>query len=272
MRVAVIGYGAFGSWLTEQYISLNFQVKIYDRDLEKVEKAVKNNIVKCKSLEDAVADIDVVIVAVPIHEAPRTILNISEKMREGFIVDISSLKKTVYTCLLNLPSRLKPVCLHPLFGPSSKSFTGEKVAIIPVRDYLEELDIAMKLMPGAEFIKMSMEEHDEAMTYILSLTHILSLTISSVLGESSRKELLKLSGTSFRYLINMIEATMNESAETFTSIIFYNEGSAKLYEEIIEKLEEAENLLKEGDFNKLCRFVKEIRETYLKWKSEAHSQ
>lgn len=267
MRVAVIGFGAFGSWLAEQYRLLNFQVKIYDRDLEKVAKSTKDNIIKCRSLEDAVAGVDVVVVAVPINEAPRTILDISEKMDGGCIVDVSSLKKTVYTCLLNLPSKLKPVCIHPLFGPSSRSFTGERVAIIPVRDYLEELDIARKLMPGADFIKMSVEEHDEAMTYVLSLTHILSLALSSILGESSKKELLRFSGTSFRYLLNMVEATMNEGVETFTSIIFYNDDSAKLYEKIIKKLEEAENLLKEGDFNKLCRFVEEARETYLKWKS-----
>ncbi|MEN2973952.1 MAG: prephenate dehydrogenase [Candidatus Caldarchaeales archaeon] len=264
MDLAIIGLGAFGSWLVQQYLDLGLKIKAYDLDLEKATKFEPLGVTICRDLGEAVKDVDVVIISVALGSAHRIIMDASKDMERGIIVDVSSLKKPVYSTLKNLPKSLKPVCIHPLFGPSSKGFVGKVVALIPVRDVVEELDIAEKMMPGARFVSVTAEEHDEAMAYILSLTHILSLAIVDLLKDVEEKKYGELSGTSFKQMCKMVDLVLSESRETLTSIIYYNEDTEKIFKRLLDNLYKIYELIIVKDYEGLKKYIEETKENYSK--------
>lgn len=263
MDVAIIGLGAFGSWLLEQYLEMGMRVKVYDSDPEKMLKASREGVRVCGGVQDAVRDVEAVILAVPIHTAPKVVEEVSRYMSEGAVVDLSSLKRQVYWLLKGLPAQLRPVCIHPLFGPASRGFEGKKVALIPVRDPEEERRLAEKIMPGAEFVETSLDEHEEAMTYVLSLTHLLSIVLVDLLS-SAERDLARLSGTSFRKMCEMMGSVMSESPETLASIVYCNEGSQRILERLIVGLRELSDIMRSRGLDELKRKAGEAKNRYSK--------
>ncbi|MCS7126348.1 MAG: prephenate dehydrogenase [Aigarchaeota archaeon] len=264
MDLAIIGLGAFGSWLVDQYVNLGLKIKVYDIDLEKIKRLESNRVVGCRELRETVHDVEVVIVSVPISNAAQVIIEVSRYMERGAVVDVSSLKKPVYNTLRSLPERLNPVCIHPLFGPNTSGFKDKRVAIIPIRNYLKELEISEKLMPGAEFVKVSVDEHDKAMAYILSTTHLLSLSIVGLLKDVEREDMGELAGTSFKHMCKMVDLVLRESRETLTSILYYNEDTEKISQRILESLYQLYEVIRRRDYEELKRYIDELKGEYSK--------
>lgn len=263
MSVAVIGLGAFGKWFVKQYLRYDFKIKVYDVDSRKVGGLRSPKVIGCDSIKEAVEDVEYVIIAVPINVACKVIEDVSKYMHVGTLVDISSLKRPVYNALKNLPERLRPICVHPLFGPRTSTFKNQKIAFIPVRNSLEEREIIQKLMPGARIIETTVEDHDEAMKYILSLTHLLSLAAVRILKNvKDPRSLEELAGSSFKHMCKMLDSTLTESPDTFTSIFFYNIGARELSKELLRELYEVNSLMALRDYDELREFIKNELKTY----------
>ena len=265
MEIAIIGLGAFGRWLAKQYLRQGFKIKVYDVDSRKIEELKSSIVTGCRDLEEAVENVDVVIVAVPIDVASKVIEDVSKYMASGILVDVSSLKKPVYGIMKSLRENLKPICIHPLFGPTASGFKDEKIALIPVRDILEERGIVENLMPGAEIIEVTVEEHDDAMVYILSLTHLLSIAITNILKDVKDEKIIeKLSGTSFKHMCRMLNATLTESPDTFTSILYYNSSTKRLSLNLLRQFNEIAQTISREGYIDLKRLVEERLEIYSK--------
>ncbi len=263
MNIAVIGLGAFGRWFVERYLNQGFKVKVYDVDSRKIEELRLLKVVRCSNIKEAVEDVEYVIVAVPINAVCQVIEEASKHMISGTIIDISSLKKPVYDILKSLPERLNTVCIHPLFGPRTRTLENQKIALIPVRNSLEERKIVEVLMPGAGIVETTVEEHDKAMTYILSLTHLLSLIVVKTLKTvKDQRGLEKLAGSSFKHMCKMLDSTLTESLDTFTSILFYNTGTKELSTELLNEINEVDNLLSLQNYDRLREFIKRELKTY----------
>jgi len=263
--IAIIGLGAFGKWLTKQYLKQGFKIKVYDVDYRKVEELKSSRVTGCRDLEEAVENVDTIIVAVPINVASKVIEDISKYMASGVLVDVSSLKKPVYSIMKSLPENLKPVCIHPLFGPTACGFKDEKIALIPVRDSLEERKIVENLMHGADIIEVTVDEHDNAMVYILSLTHLLSIAITNILKDVKYEKIIeKLSGTSFKHMCRMLNATLTESPDTFTSILYCNSSTKQLSLNLLRQFKEIAQTISREDYIDLKRLVEGRLEIYSK--------
>lgn len=263
MNIAVIGLGAFGRWFVEQFLKQGFKVKVYDVDSRKIDELRLLKVIGCSSIKEVVEDVESVIVAVPINAVCQVVEEASKYMDSGTIVDISSLKKPVYDILKNLPERLNTVCIHPLFGPRTLTLENQKIAFIPVRNSLEERKIIETLMPGARIVETTVEEHDKAMTYILSLTHLLSLIVIKILKSvKDQKTLEELAGSSFKHMCKMLDSTLTESLDTFTSILFYNTGTKELSTELLNQINKVDNLLSLQNYDKLREFIERELETY----------
>jgi len=263
--IAIIGLGAFGKWLAKQYLRQGFKIKVYDVDSRKIEELKSSIVTGCRDLEEAVENVDIIIVAVPIDVASKVIEDVSKYMASGILVDVSSLKKPVYGIMKSLQENLKPICIHPLFGPTASGFKDEKIALIPVRDSLEERRIVENLMPGAEIIEVTVEEHDNAMVYILSLTHLLSIAITNILKDVKDEKIIeKLSGTSFKHMCRMLYATLTESPDTFTSILYYNSSTKRLSLNLLRQFNEIAQTISREDYIDLKRLVEEKLEIYSK--------
>lgn len=263
MNIAVIGLGAFGRWLAEQFLKRSFRIKAYDIDSRKLEDLRSYNLIRCRNLDEAIENTDIVIVSVPVNVAGRVTLDVSRRMTSGVIVDVSSIKRPVYNIMKNLPRNLKPVCIHPLFGPTTSELGNEKIALIPVRNSFEERSIVENLMPGMKIVEVDVDEHDRLMTYILSLTHVLSIAVTNILGEAGDGSMLEeLSGTSFKHMCKMLNATLTESLDTFTSILYYNKDTKQLSLNLLREFDKIAQIISREDYTTLRGLVEEKREIY----------
>lgn len=265
MIISVIGLGAFGRWLIHQFYIQGFQVKGFDIDPWKIEELRSSGIKGYNNLREAIEDADIIFIAVPINKASSVVEEVSKHIARGVIIDVSSLKKPVYSIMKSLPEDLKPISIHPLFGPTASGFKDEKIVLIPIRNSREEREIIEKIMPGVKIIEATVEEHDKAMTYILSLTHLLSIAITNILKDVEDWKIIEeLSGTSFKHMCRMLNATLTESVDTFTSILYYNKGTKQLSLNLSRQFNEIAQTISREDYIDLRRLIEEKIEIYSK--------
>jgi len=256
MKIAVIGAGAMGGLFTRYFVEKGFRVKIYDRLVEKAERFRGLGVEVCERLEDAVADVEAILLATPIIETGKLVEKLSKIVKRGILIEIASLKLPVIEHLKKLPRTITPISIHPLFGPSVKRLEGERIAIIPVRDLHEELRIAERFFDSFKLFTVDAEKHDRLMTYILSLIRIISLASALVLKDENLEELIKFSGASFRKLLEMMTCTSNESLELFTQLLILNKYSERIASEFLDSLQRIADMIKLRDFEKLSLLYK----------------
>lgn len=265
MRVAVIGAGPMGSWFARRFRELGREVKVYDKDLSRARALEDYGVGVCGSLEDAVTSVDAVLLAVPISVVPTLVKDAGARMRGGVLAEVSSLKLPVISSLRDVPRHVIPLSVHPLFGPSEPRLEGSRFALIPVRSLEEEVKAAENLFPGASFIEVEAERHDRVMSYVLSLTHIVALASALAIPEELRRDSIKLSGTSFRTLIKLMEATLTESPQTFTQLLTQNRWTGDVLDRVRKGLERIGEAVKRGGLEDLLReglgFLREAEET-----------
>ena len=240
-----------GGLFTRYFVEKGFRVKIYDKMAEKTERFRGIGVEVCKELKDVITDVEAILLAIPIIETGKLIENLSKTIRRGILIEITSLKLPIIEHLKKLPRTMTPVSIHPLFGPSVKRLRGEKMALIPVRNPDEELEIAEKVFDDFKLFTIEAEKHDRLMTYILSLTRIISLASAISLKDEDLEELIKFSGVSFRKLIEMMACTSNESLELFTQLLILNKYSEKIASEFLDSLQRIVEAIKLRDFEKL---------------------
>ena len=104
----------------------------------------------------AILKADYVLLCTPTKRTPEIIRLIAKEMQRGaYLIEISSQKFKTAQTLLKTPSRVNPVCIHPMFGPGTKSIDGKNIIIIPIKDAKKELDITKLLFPKANFVTRS---------------------------------------------------------------------------------------------------------------------
>lgn len=255
--VAVIGAGAMGSWFARRYLEMGVEVRVYDRVPERVGELAEAGAVGCDGVEEAVECVEAVLVAVPIASAAEVVAEVSELMREGVLAEVSSLKLPVIGALKRVRRSLTPLSVHPLFGPSAQRIEGARYALIPVRDEDAELRAARELFPGGEFTVVEAERHDEAMTYALSLTHLLSLAAALAIPEGLSETLKRIKGTSFNALLSMMRAALGESPETFAQVLTLNRGTVVVGEVFWERFGECLEAVRSGDAGRIREMLDE---------------
>lgn len=248
-----------GSWFTHQFLRKNHVVKIYDRDLSKLSSLESAGAQVCRSLDEVVKDAEAVLVAVPIESTAKVVQAVADSMKSGIVAEITSLKLPVIETLRKLPEEINPLSIHPLFGPGLRDLKDGRFALIPVKSLEDELEVARRVFDGAEFVTVSAEEHDEAMAYTLSLTHLISLASSLTLPTHLLELLKKLSGTSFSALTSMMSASLEETPSTFTQILKLNKNTSQVAEEFMNRFREVLEFLRLGNYEEVEKSLKKGR-------------
>ena len=142
-------------------------------------------------------------------------------MRRGsYLIEISSQKYKTAQTLLKTPSRVNPVCIHPMFGPGTKNIDGKNIIIIPINDAKKELSITKSLFPKANFVTIDAVEHDKKIAVILGLTHLINIAFANILAKDEKISLTeKMSGTTFKAQKIIAESILTESPELIETII-----------------------------------------------------
>ena len=217
-EIAIVGVnGKMGKWFANYFHKMGFKVKGFDTNNEIKEKFIE----KANSLVSCILQIDYVLLCTPTKNTPEIIRLISKEMKRGsYLIEISSHKYKTAQTLLKTPSKINPICIHPMFGPGIKNIAGNNVIIVPIKDAQKELTATKLLFPGANFVTIDAVEHDKKIGVILGLTHLINIAFANILAKDEKISLTeKMAGTTFKAQRIIAESILTESAELIETIV-----------------------------------------------------
>ena len=217
-EIAIVGVnGKMGKWFANYFHKMGFKVKGFDTNNEIKEKFI----VKANSLVSAILQIDYVLLCTPTKNTPEIIRLISKEMKRGsYLIEISSQKSKTALTLLKTPSKVNPICIHPMFGPGTKKIDGKNIIIVPIKDAQKELSATKLLFPKANFVTIDAAEHDKKIAVILGLTHLINIVFAKIIAKDDKTELTrKMSGSTFKGQKIITESILTESPELIETII-----------------------------------------------------
>ncbi len=236
MRAAVIGAeGKMGRWLVHHLERQGHTVHHVDLRNGEGEK---------------LGTADLVIVSVPIKATPGVLYQASSHMKPGAVLaEIASLKEGVVEPLMAAAEKgLAPLCIHPMFGPSTERLDNRTVALVPMVDPQRETGLAESLFPGADLITVDAETHDAYMAVVLSLPYLINLAFAKSLEGKDIEKLRGLGGTTFTLQYTLAQSVVAENTELVEHLLSQNINLDDMWTAFLEAINQTVESVKEGRF------------------------
>jgi len=249
VKVAVIGgAGRMGAWIVEYFSSKGFPTVVSDVRIEEARSMASTVGVELAETNiDAVKNADLALICVPIDRIPEVISEIAPHMRkEAILAEVSSVKEKTIEALRETASLgVRPLSIHPMFGPAAESLKGNTIVVVPVIDRDVEANLTKRLFEEAEIVVSEEREHDRVMAIVLSLTYLMNLTFARVLSDVDLVLLKKLAGTSFTVQLAIAESIVAEDSRLVTSLLKENRFTETYFDRFI------------NEANRIMEFVKD---------------
>jgi prephenate dehydrogenase len=256
--ISILGVGGkMGIWFAKYFLENDFEVTGYDSENDSNIKSV----IKASSLVGAVLKADYVILCTPTRRTPEIIRLIAKEMKRGsYLIEISSQKSKTSASLAKMPSKINPICIHPMFGPGLKKIKGQHIISVPIKDAKKELTVAKSLFPGANFVTIDTIEHDKKIAVILGLTHLINIAFANIIAKDDKTSLTeKMSGTTFKVQKILTESIMTESPELIETIIS-NPEIRRVAEEFWKDIGRLLTAVQEGKSEEILTYIKSCQE------------
>ncbi|MDJ0270657.1 MAG: prephenate dehydrogenase [Aigarchaeota archaeon] len=256
MRIAIIGAGAMGCWFAQDLKKQGHRIVLFDKERKNATRAARRiGCASTQSIENALKDVDAVIIAVPISETPNTIKQVLKTISSStIVVELSSVKAPLARIMPQLKKTGNTVLLlHPLFGPGAGKRMEKTIVLTPLRDAVREKRVLRSLFPWARVIVMNIREHDRAMAYLMALTRLSLLALLKCwqpyrnIPQTTSQKLLLLAASTL----------LNESPTLLTQIIKENPYTKQAYQQYTRTIQK---LLKKTPYIKQQQEI--IRENY----------
>lgn len=257
-EVAIIGAGGkMGYWFSKYFDKKGVRVSAYDIDLTSLKPF--NNMIICENFNECVETADLVLVCVPLKNTPSATKKCASKMKSGAILaEISSLKHQAFKTLEKISTDIKPLCIHPMFGPGTMDIKQMKILLIPVKNEENELKILNDIFEGAIIIVIpDANIHDELIAIVLGLTHYVNMIFASFLSQENYSYLKKVSGTTFGVQSLLSESILTEDPNLIIDLLINNHTVRKHIQKYLREANKVARLIFDEDGVKLkTKFVK----------------
>ena len=268
-KITIIGAGGqMGQWFAKYFSSQGFEVTGYDSENKVSGKDIKIS----ESLVGGILKADYVVLCTPTRRTPEIIRLIAKEMkRDTYLIEISSEKSKVVSSLSKMPAKINPICIHPMFGPGTKTIKGQNIISVPIKDAKKELTVTKALFDGANFVTIDAAEHDKKIAVILGLTHLMNLVFANIISKDEKMNLTeKMSGTTFRVQKTLAESIMTESPELIETIIA-NPEIRRVAEELWKDIGRLLTAVQESKTEDVINYIKECQERLAKHTDVAES-
>lgn len=253
MRIAILGAGGMGSWLAKE-LAKSHEVALHDRDISRM-KAVKgvHHLGSFKDLHSFCPQFLFNVVSlqntVAVFEAASPFLG-----KDCFIADIASIKGKIPEYYRKSPFRF--VSCHPMFGPKFANLNqleNENLIIISesnsegkkfILNFFEKYKL--------NIFECSFSEHDELMSYSLTLPFASSIVFSACLTSKV------VPGTTFLRHKEIALKLMEEDDFLLAEILFNPHSLAQL-EKICSRLEFLKHIIRASDYEEARKFFTGLR-------------
>jgi len=249
VKVAVIGgAGRMGAWFVDHFSSMGFPTVISDTRVEAARSLASAVGVELSETNiGAVKNADIALICVPIEKTPEVISEIAPHMRRGVILaEVSSVKEQAIEALREASSLgVRPLSIHPMFGPAAETLKGKTIVVIPVIDGDVEADLTKRLFDEAEIVVSEQREHDQVMAVVLSLTYLMNLAFAQVLSDEDLISMKRLAGTTFTLQLAIAESIVGENPHLVASLLKENRFTELYVDRFIDEAERIRGLIEE---------------------------
>jgi prephenate dehydrogenase len=260
LEVGIIGAsGRMGSWFANYFSRRGFHISAYD--IDKSSQKFHENVKVVASVRDCVRSADLVFVCVPVNSTPQMINKCAKNMKAGAtIVEISSVKQKAFETLSQVRSDLKPLCIHPMFGPGASEKKGVKILLVPVKNKDAELKMATALFENAKIIILPNPElHDRSIAIVLGLTYFANLVFGKVASANNLALLKEISGTTFTVQSLLSESILTDEPELIIALIKENPFASKYIKDYLKYASTTEKLISAKSSKGLKDDIRKIR-------------
>lgn len=262
-KIAIVGAGGrMGAWFSRYFVRKGLTLAVYDINPFSLKYSAKTTI--CENIVTCVNKADLVMVCVPISKMPHIIQECASKMKPGAIlVEISSIKNRSYKELKRVPNHVRPLCIHPMFGPAAPSVNLMKIILIPVRNEINELRIVKEMFHGAVIrIIPDAETHDTFMSIILGLTYFMNLVFATFVSKQDRQSLKQFSGTTFKIQSLLCTSILQDEPDLILALLSQNLKVRKQIRKYLVEAKKLERLFSGRNEFKMKLTLKKLKSLY----------
>ena len=239
------GAGRMGNWFVEFMKSQGFDVHVADPNAN---GETENTFSNWQETDDSY---DVTVVAAPLRESAVILSQMLAITRTGLIFDIGSLKAPFKETLKQMAEKgMQVASIHPMFGPNTDLLSGKHIIFMDVGSD-QSLEKVHKLFESttAQQIKMSLDNHDFVISYVLGLSHALNIAFSKVLSASGEKKnlLSQLSSTTFKDQLGVAKRVTDDNPHLYYEIQHLNKYSLKTIAELSQAVQEIFDCVDKGN-------------------------
>ncbi|MCF8365034.1 MAG: prephenate dehydrogenase [Bacteroidales bacterium] len=269
MNIAIIGLGLMGGSAAIDLKKRGFADKIIGVDNNRLhaETALHIGVVdEIASMEEAIANCDLVVVAVPVDSAVKLIPKILDQVNGQAITDMCSTKEMICQLVKYHPKRKNYVAAHPMAGTefsgpwAAKSglFDGKAVmfcdaeesdirALAVIRRMFEALNMRVTFMDASS--------HDRHAAFVSHISHISSFALALTVLDQERNEkhIFDMASGGFDSTVRLAKS----SAEMWSPIFEQNaENVVVVLNTYIQKLSDFKEAIEDGDRDKIDGLIK----------------
>lgn len=232
-KLGLIGFGAFGR-LIARHLSDRFDVLAHDPATADDEGRVR-----LTDLAGAAA-CPIVILAVPVEAMEATVAAIAPHViPDAVVIDVGSVKVLPARLMAEgLPSNVRIVGAHPLFGPQSgkDGIAGLRIAVCPVNDERRARRVAAfcRSVLKLKVFLVSAEDHDREAAVVQGLTHLIARLLLAMEPLPTR-----MTTTSFERIMQAVEMVRHDSPAVFRAIERDNPFAAEVRQRFFALADEA---------------------------------
>lgn len=234
MKAAVVGIGLIGGSMALALKEKGFIEKAIGVDNNETHtvKALELGLVdEIKSLEQAIRESDLVILAVPVHAISGLLPRVLDMVDRQVVMDVGSTKAAMLEVIAAHPKRSRFVASHPMWGTEysgpeaavKDAFAG-RATVICNRDESDEDAVTLvedlyKTL-GMHLVYMDAAAHDVHVAYVSHISHITSFALANTVLEKEREEdaIFELASAGFASTVRLAKS----NPETWASIFMEN--------------------------------------------------
>jgi prephenate dehydrogenase len=265
-KVGLIGIGLIGGSIAKALRSRGWATKLWgvDANPTHAKKALELGLVdQMATLEEAMAEMDVVVCAVPVENLVGILPSIMDALKPGqIVIEVGSTKTSIFEALKNHPKRVQFVSTHPMAGTEFSGpeaaveglFTGKRGVICDKEmsspEALATIENLYEEGLGMQLIYMGSIEHDVHTAYISHISHICSFALANTVLEKEKdeKRIFELASTGFESTVRLAKS----SPETWSQIFHQNqENLLDVLDEYINTLLKYKELMLSGSYDTL---------------------
>jgi len=227
-RISIVGgRGHMGAWLARYLHSRGHRVTIHDP------AGRLDGFHNARSLETAVRDAEIVVLAVPLHLAPQVYGTLLDLRPAGVMVDIFSLKSPVLEQIARARDRgLSVTSCHPLFGPDVYLLSEHTLLLCPCGDVSADGAVeALFTGTSLDLVNVPVADHDRMMGIVLGLGHAINIIFTEALARSgmTSEQLDRVATTTYLKQATTAAEVARENPRLYYDIQHLNEHSREIY-------------------------------------------